>query len=110
VSRSALARNRPPTKPIPKPTKPKDEPFHAPATRRYCCGDLATWDPKITTFPGLYALGAAYAWAARAALGWAGMTLVRRFLLSVFFVVKDERSCGNSLCLANVSVRTPQPT
>jgi hypothetical protein len=36
-----------------------------------------TWDPKITTFPGLYALGAAYAWAARLLAGWAGVGLVR---------------------------------
>ena len=41
-----------------------------PATRRYCAGDFKTWDPKITTFPGLYVLGAAYAWAASALLGW----------------------------------------
>ena len=55
----------------------QDEPFHVPATQRYCAGDLLTWDPKITTFPGLYALGAAYAWAARVALAWAGTKLVR---------------------------------
>jgi alpha-1,2-glucosyltransferase len=43
-----------------------DEIFHVPQTRRLCergfpaglQGD--SWDPKITTFPGLYVLGAAY--------------------------------------------------
>jgi hypothetical protein len=48
-----------------------------PATQRYCAGDFRTWDPKITTFPGLYVLGAAYAWTAHLLLGWAGVTLVR---------------------------------
>ncbi|KAI8463180.1 MAG: DIE2/ALG10 family-domain-containing protein [Monoraphidium minutum] len=52
-----------------------DEPFHVPAAQRYCAGNYATWDPKITTFPGLYAAGAAYARAAAALLGWAGVTL-----------------------------------
>ncbi|KAI8466453.1 MAG: DIE2/ALG10 family-domain-containing protein [Monoraphidium minutum] len=52
-----------------------DEPFHVPATQRYCAGDFGTWDPKITTFPGLYVIGAAYAWAARLAAGWAGASV-----------------------------------
>ena len=37
-----------------------------PQTQRYCRGDFAHWDPKITTFPGLYAAGAAYGRALRA--------------------------------------------
>ena len=45
----------------------QDEPFHVPQTQRYCVGDFAHWDPKITTFPGLYAAGAAYGRALRAA-------------------------------------------
>ncbi|KAF8057743.1 ALG10 [Scenedesmus sp. PABB004] len=48
-----------------------DEPFHVPMAQRYCAGRLREWDPKVTTFPGLYVLGAAYAWASAAALGWA---------------------------------------
>lgn len=51
----------------------QDEPFHVPQTQRYCKGDFGswdwlghevptcihwvaagTWDPKITTFPGVY--------------------------------------------------------
>ena len=64
----------PPASPLLLPSQ--DEPFHVPATQRYCAGDFATWDPKITTFPGLYVLGAAYAWAARLLMGWAGVTLV----------------------------------
>ncbi len=39
----------------------QDEPFHVPQTQRYCRGDFATWDPKITTFPGLYIAGMAWA-------------------------------------------------
>ena len=39
----------------------QDEWFHVPQTQRYCKGDLGHWDPKITTFPGLYLLAAPYA-------------------------------------------------
>ncbi|KAK7694275.1 hypothetical protein QCA50_001456 [Cerrena zonata] len=31
-----------------------DEPFHVPQAQAYCNGDFYTWDPKITTPPGLY--------------------------------------------------------
>ena len=37
----------------------QDEPFHVPQTQRYCAGRWREWDPKITTFPGLYLFGAA---------------------------------------------------
>lgn len=33
-----------------------DEPFHVPQAQAYCNGEWATWDPKITTPPGLYVL------------------------------------------------------
>ncbi|CCM00335.1 uncharacterized protein FIBRA_02365 [Fibroporia radiculosa] len=33
-----------------------DEPFHVPQAQAYCEGDYWTWDPKITTPPGLYVL------------------------------------------------------
>jgi len=49
-----------------------DEPFHVPQAQRYCAGELASWDPKITTFPGLYLVAAPYGLLlarARAALG-----------------------------------------
>ncbi|KAL4856318.1 Dol-P-Glc:Glc(2)Man(9)GlcNAc(2)-PP-Dol alpha-1 [Chlorella vulgaris] len=36
-----------------------DEPFHVPQTQAYCAGRWREWDPKITTFPGLYVFGAA---------------------------------------------------
>ena len=39
----------------------QDEPFHVPQTQRYCKGNFLEWDAKITTFPGLYLLGAAWA-------------------------------------------------
>ncbi|KAG0327416.1 glucosyltransferase [Dissophora globulifera] len=31
-----------------------DEIFHVPQAQRYCQGDYWTWDPKLTTPPGLY--------------------------------------------------------
>ncbi|ETV98407.1 hypothetical protein H310_08574 [Aphanomyces invadans] len=34
-----------------------DEVFHFPQTQRYCEGRWDVWDPKITTFPGLYIVG-----------------------------------------------------
>jgi hypothetical protein len=56
----------------------QDEPFHVPMTQLYCRGDLLTWDSKVTTFPGLYVIGAGYAWASKLLLGWTGVGLVRR--------------------------------
>ena len=38
-----------------------DEIFHVRQTQRYCAGELRSWDPKITTPPGLYLLGAPWA-------------------------------------------------
>ena len=32
----------------------QDEPFHVPQAQAYCKGDYWSWDPKITTPPGLY--------------------------------------------------------
>lgn len=34
----------------------KDEPFHIPQAQAYCRGEWTTWDPKITTPPGLYVM------------------------------------------------------
>ncbi|KIY45502.1 glucosyltransferase [Fistulina hepatica ATCC 64428] len=31
-----------------------DEPFHIPQAQAYCKGNFYTWDPKLTTPPGLY--------------------------------------------------------
>ena len=31
----------------------QDEPFHVPQAQAYCRGDYWSWDPKITTPPGL---------------------------------------------------------
>ncbi|KAG8686441.1 glucosyltransferase, partial [Ceratobasidium sp. 395] len=33
-----------------------DEPFHIPQAQAYCRGEWDTWDPKLTTPPGLYVL------------------------------------------------------
>ncbi|KAI9308626.1 alpha-2-glucosyltransferase Alg10 [Cunninghamella echinulata] len=33
-----------------------DEIFHVPQAQRYCYGDYTTWDPKLTTPPGLYVI------------------------------------------------------
>jgi alpha-1,2-glucosyltransferase len=38
-------------------------------TAQYCEGNWASWDPKITTLPGLYLVGAPYGQAVHAALG-----------------------------------------
>ena len=35
-----------------------DEVYHIPQAQRFCINDFAHWDPKITTFPGLYLLSA----------------------------------------------------
>lgn len=37
-----------------------DEIFHIPQAQRYCKGDFKTWDPMITTPPGLYYVSLAY--------------------------------------------------
>lgn len=33
--------------------KKQDEIFHIPQAQQYCQGDYLTWDPKLTTPPGL---------------------------------------------------------
>ncbi|CEM35193.1 unnamed protein product [Vitrella brassicaformis CCMP3155] len=35
-----------------------DEIFHVPQAQHYCMGSFSQWDPKITTFPGLYLIAA----------------------------------------------------
>lgn len=32
----------------------KDEIFHVPQAQKYCSGNFRSWDPMITTPPGLY--------------------------------------------------------
>ena len=39
----------------------QDEVFHERQTRAYCAGHWGEWDPKITTLPGLYLMGAPFA-------------------------------------------------
>jgi hypothetical protein len=39
---------------IPLANSEKDEVFHVRQAQVYCSGDFQTWDPKITTPPGLY--------------------------------------------------------
>lgn len=34
----------------------QDEIFHVPQAQQYCKGNFKSWDPMITTPPGLYAL------------------------------------------------------
>ncbi|KAL7683734.1 putative alpha-2-glucosyltransferase Alg10 [Plasmopara halstedii] len=38
-----------------------DEIFHIPQAQKYCAGRFDEWDPKITTFPGLYLVSTLYA-------------------------------------------------
>ncbi|GLD91789.1 hypothetical protein PINS_up000322 [Pythium insidiosum] len=42
-----------------------DEIFHVPQAQRYCAGRFDEWDPKITTFPGVYVVATALAHAVR---------------------------------------------
>lgn len=37
-----------------------DEIFHVPQARQYCAGNFTSWDPMITTPPGLYFFSLAY--------------------------------------------------
>lgn len=51
--------------------------FHIPQSQRYCKGDFYSWDPKITTFPGLNLAGTAYVWLLfQAGRAFAGNSLV----------------------------------
>ena len=38
-----------------------DEVFHVPQAKHFCAGRFHVWDPKITTFPGLYLLASSVA-------------------------------------------------
>ena len=51
-----------------------DEPFHLRQTQEYCAGRWDVWDEKITTFPGLYILGAAVAGAIRSLVAVLGLS------------------------------------
>ncbi|KAG2234541.1 hypothetical protein INT48_007354 [Thamnidium elegans] len=42
-----------------------DEIFHVPQAQQYCGGDYLTWDPKLTTPPGLYVTSNIIAYVAR---------------------------------------------
>ena len=42
-----------------------DEHFHVKQTQQYCSGAFQEWDPKITTFPGLYFIATVLGWATR---------------------------------------------
>lgn len=35
-----------------------DEIFHIPQTQQFCAGNFSSWDPAITTFPGVYLIAA----------------------------------------------------
>ncbi|GLJ06630.1 hypothetical protein SUGI_0043470 [Cryptomeria japonica] len=50
-----------------------DEIFHAPQAQRYCKGDFKTWDPMITTLPGLYYVSLAYVAPLFPWVQWAGI-------------------------------------
>jgi alpha-1,2-glucosyltransferase len=62
-----------------------DEIFHVPQTRKYCNGEFDTYDEKITTLPGFYLVGSAYA-----------------KVLSIFGIADMDFSCStNGLRLLN---------
>ena len=56
---------------------PQDETFHVGQTQQYCRGLWKHWDPKITTFPGLYILGVAHTGLLRLLLRRTDLSLVR---------------------------------
>eukprot|EP00918_Siedleckia_nematoides_P102509 GHVU01223915.1.p1 GENE.GHVU01223915.1~~GHVU01223915.1.p1 ORF type:complete len:453 (+),score=17.45 GHVU01223915.1:317-1675(+) len=43
--------------------------FHIPQAQKYCDGDFHSWDPAITTFPGLYLMSAMIAYPIKLVLG-----------------------------------------
>ncbi|GAB2272521.1 glucosyltransferase [Dionaea muscipula] len=73
-----------------------DEIFHVPQAQKYCKGDFKSWDPMITTPPGLYYISLAhvaslYPW--MFVLGWSSSlsdtcsTAILRFLNGVLAVL-----------------------
>ncbi|CAI5728393.1 unnamed protein product [Peronospora destructor] len=67
-----------------------DEIFHVPQAQKYCQGRFDEWDPKITTFPGLYLVLALYA----KAVSWTNM--------ANFCSVSVVRSANVVFALGNV--------
>ncbi|ETV67852.1 hypothetical protein H257_16079 [Aphanomyces astaci] len=60
-----------------------DEVFHFPQTEHYCEGRWGVWDPKITTFPGLYVVGTGFGSAVHHALSTFQVNVVAPSLCSL---------------------------
>jgi alpha-1,2-glucosyltransferase len=78
---------------VPKPYL--DEYFHVPQAQKFCQGDWHSWDPKITTPPGLYLV----AWAFSLITGSCSTSALRALnvgaLCLIFFQVYDISRCIN---------------
>ncbi|KAL0073705.1 glycosyltransferase family 59 protein [Phycomyces blakesleeanus] len=61
-----------------------DEIFHVPQAQRYCMGDYASWDPKLTTPPGLYIISRGFS-ILSAAVGVDGCTPSALRMTNIFF-------------------------
>jgi len=81
--------------------KPQDEIFHVPQAQKYCQGEWHSWDPKITTPPGLYLV----AWAFSLITGSCNTSALRALNVSAICIVSiqaydilrqiDRRSSSN---------------
>ncbi|KAL4152436.1 hypothetical protein PRNP1_009366 [Phytophthora ramorum] len=69
-----------------------DEVFHAPQAHKYCQRRFDEWDPKITTFPGLYLVSTLYSEAA-ARLGWEFCSLSVLRSVNVLFALGNMALC-----------------
>ncbi|OAD74167.1 glycosyltransferase family 59 protein [Phycomyces blakesleeanus NRRL 1555(-)] len=61
-----------------------DEIFHVPQAQRYCMGDYASWDPKLTTPPGLYIISRGFS-ILSTAVGVDGCTPSALRMTNIFF-------------------------
>ncbi|KFY62572.1 hypothetical protein V496_04512 [Pseudogymnoascus sp. VKM F-4515 (FW-2607)] len=64
-----------------------DEIFHIPQAQQYCASDFHTWDPKLTTPPGLYAFSLLLKAATRAGCTGADLRSIGSVALAALLVV-----------------------
>jgi alpha-1,2-glucosyltransferase len=87
-----------------------DEQFHAAQTQRYCAGAWRQWDSKITTLPGLYVAGRAWAWLFNSCDLWT-LRMLSVFaalcnvgLCALLFRVAKEERLANAVALCLVPI------
>jgi len=69
-----------------RPNKPQDEIFHVPQAQKYCEGKFQSWDPKITTPPGLYLV----AWAFSLVTGSCTTSALRALNVSAICIISVQ--------------------